>query len=105
MRPIKLAFLICAMMCIYSCDCFYHMSAVVLDKTTKQPIDSVSVKMYKNSGVKYSDLNGSFDLHEMGGGVMGCPIRTVTLAKKGYKDTTLIFSGADKKTIYLEKNN
>jgi hypothetical protein len=101
----KLVFLVCTIMFLYSCDCFYNMSGVILDKTSKQPIDSVSVKMDRHASVKYSDPNGSFDLHEMGGGIIGCPIRPVTLTKKGYKDTTLIFSGADKKTIYLEKNN
>jgi hypothetical protein len=88
----------------YSCDCNQNVSGTILDKTTKQPIESAYTQnAIKNREHNYSDKNGYFELQSISGGFRGCPPMKVAITKEGYEIITIEIENAQHDTIYLER--
>ena len=80
-------------------------SATVLDKETKQPIDSVyAVKAERDLG-EYTDTSGQFKLSSISGGLCGCPPMKVVVSKKGYEKQVIKIPAAKHAVILLKKSN
>ena len=76
---------------LISCgDCLQDVSGTILDKDTKQPVDSVYIYNAKNNAIHtLSDNTGNFKLESISGGLFSCPPMKVIIVKKGYhKDST-----------------
>ena len=77
-----------------SCEANKHISVTVLNSLTKQPIDSVLVKV--NAGKKgdynkstsegFTNSTGKFDTYMMIGCAFGCYDIYISYSKNGYKD-------------------
>ena len=86
-----------------SCDCLQNVSGTILDKDTKQPIDSVYVHKDTKSYGEYSDKDGEFKLEAISGGLWDCPDMTVILSKEGYVQKKVKIGNAKHKKIYLAR--
>jgi hypothetical protein len=75
-----------------SCEANKLISVTVVDKSTKQPIDSVYVKINagkngdytKNQAAGYTDTAGKFETYMMIGCAFGCYDIYITYTKNGY---------------------
>jgi aspartate/glutamate racemase len=92
MKTIRLAlslFLIGTL--FFSCETQKHISVIVVDKTTKQPIDSVFVQVKagkngdftKNTAEGYTNTAGKFETSMMIGCSFGCYDIKMIYSKKG----------------------
>ncbi|HNW98234.1 MAG TPA: hypothetical protein PKK00_07490 [Bacteroidales bacterium] len=77
---------------IYSCDCIQHVQGVIIDSSTKVPVDSSSITRYYkgdtvniHNGCLYTDINGRFEFTTMAGGLFGCPRIRLLIKKEGYE--------------------
>jgi hypothetical protein len=87
-----------------SCDCYQNVSATVLDRITKQPIDSVYAQKANNNYTHiYSDKNGYFELRSISGGLGGCQPMHVAITRVGYEIKIVEIANGQHDTIYLEK--
>ena len=88
---------------LFACDCLQKVSGTILDKETKQAIDSVyAVKAERDLGV-FTDTSGQFKLSAISGGPCGCPPMKVVLSKKGYKKQVIKIPNAKHSVILLVK--
>ena len=88
----------------HSCDCNQNVSGTILDKTTRQPIDSAYTQnANKKYTHDYSDKNGHFELRSISGGTRRCPPMNVAITKAGYEIITVEIENSRHDTIYLEK--
>ena len=77
-----------------SCEANKHISVTILNSLTKQPIDSVSVKVNagkngdynKNTSEGFTNAEGKFETYMMIGCAFGCYDIYVSYSKNGYKD-------------------
>ena len=92
-----------ALTALTSCDCLQNVTGTVLDKETKQPLDSVYAHKDTKDYGKYTDKKGEFKLDAISGGLCGCPSMSVVLSKDGYDSTTIKIKNARHETIYLTK--
>lgn len=86
-----------------ACDCYQHIEAVVLDKNTHLPLDSVYAKNVARDDARYTDTNGGFELSAISGGFRSCPPMVIELSKPGYQAITYKTHDSPTDTIYLEK--
>jgi len=83
-------------------DCVQQKNGTVLDATTKKPI--ANVKVYKVGHPEiYTDSTGRFEIHEISGGLTGCPTLILNFAKDGYQFETIPVEKTDM-DIYLKKD-
>jgi hypothetical protein len=89
---------------ITSCDCNQNVSGIVLDKDTKQLIDSAYVqKVNQNYNHTYTDAKGEFKLNCIFGGLRKCPPMAVAITKKNYEIKNIEIENSRYDTIYLER--
>jgi hypothetical protein len=77
-----------------SCETNKHISVTVLNSLTKQPIDSVFVKVNagkngdynKNNSQGFTNSAGKFDTYMMIGCAFGCYDIYVSYSKEGYQE-------------------
>ena len=101
------------MLCVFvvsltfsSCECVQRSEGVILDKDTKQAIDSVI--FYRDeitNGITYSNKSGEFKFEDgLAGGVPKCPDITLYFYKEGYKPVKATYEAVSMNdTILLEK--
>ncbi|MBL7825224.1 MAG: hypothetical protein JNJ57_01245 [Saprospiraceae bacterium] len=93
---------------LYSCDCVQQVQAVVLDKTTRLPIEKVGIqkeeeRSYGSPGV-FTDVSGAFEFRDISGGLGKCPDVVLLFEKDGYQPLKKRFkSSVERDTIYLER--
>ncbi|MGZ4071925.1 MAG: carboxypeptidase-like regulatory domain-containing protein [Bacteroidia bacterium] len=80
-----------------------QVSGTVLDKSTRQPLDSVFAHKDSKDFGEYTDNSGEFKLNEISGGCRGCPPMNVVLTKEGYEQSTVKIKNEGHDTIYLTK--
>jgi len=91
--------------CLLGCDCVQTARAKVLDAKTKQSIDKVKVfKKTRPEQATLTNLNGTFELRSISGGLRGCPPMTVVLSKNGYQTKNVDVTSDSSTIIYLDKN-
>ena len=100
------------MLCLVSCDCAQIASGIILDKSSKKPIQDVTVsKVFSNNSSSHyqskylSDTLGRFRVHYIVGSTLFvCPDLKLNFSKKGYSPQNVIYKSISKDdTIYLEK--
>lgn len=92
---------------ISSCDCYYHLSGVVVDKTTRKPISNVAIGKTDTTDLDnpfnrktYTDNAGKFELS----GVSGrCNKITMYFSAKDYQTQKITFRNGARDTIYLQR--
>ena len=96
--------LICITSLLFACgDCNQIFRGVVLDKTTKLPIDSVLITGKNGEINEYSDSTGSFKANSISGGFYSCPLLGLGFTKKGYETATGEYDNSVIVKVYLEK--
>ncbi len=101
---IKIIPIITVSFMLYSCDCIQNVSGIVLDKTTKKPIDSAYIQnAIKNYDYSYTDRNGYFELKSISGGFRKCPPMGVAITKQNYEIKIVEIENSGQDTIYLER--
>lgn len=60
-------------------------NGIVIDKSSKKPLDSVYCEVTTGNQTLYTDSSGKFNLCNPFGGCMPCKNITVRFAKDGYK--------------------
>jgi hypothetical protein len=101
---LKIMIIAAASCILYSCDCNQNVSGTVLDKATKQPIDSAYTQnANKNHDYAYTNRQGYFKLQSISGGFRKCPAMLVAVTKKGYEIKTIEIENGTHDTIYLER--
>ena len=102
----NLSLIIVATCLLNACDCSQHVSGIVLDNKTKQPIDSAYVqnadKKYDHT---YTDNLGVFQVRSISGGFRRCPPMMVSITKNNYEIKTVKMENDSHDTIYLERIN
>lgn len=81
---------------LISCESYKHISVIVIDEVTGEPIDSVFVKVNagkdgdynKNYDEGYTDISGKFETNMMIGCSFGCYDIYMEYSKKGYETKT-----------------
>jgi hypothetical protein len=85
-----------------SCDCLQNVTGTIVDKDTKQPLDSVYIKKTGYDYGDFTDNKGNFKLKYISGWC-GCPPMKVTAVKDGYETTTSKIKNGGSKTIFLKR--
>ena len=87
-----ITYLILIMLFFQSCDCLQHVQGYVVDSSTSQPIDSVSISQFYKVPIdkrpddkRYSDSIGGFEYMSISGGLFRCPSLTLYYDKAGYE--------------------
>ncbi len=97
MRTIQFTFAVIISAIIFSsCEANKLISVTVIDKTTKQPVDSVFIEVKagkngdynKNHALGYTDSNGKFETNMIIGCAFGCYDIYMEYGKKGYVSKT-----------------
>ena len=89
---------------LYSCDCNQIVEGIVLDKDTKQPVDSVYIQnIQKHYDKSFTNEKGHFVIRSISGGIGGCPTMKLELTKGSYETKTLEIESGKRDTIYLLK--
>ena len=81
---------------LISCEGYKHISVTVIDEVTREPIDSVFVKINagkngdynKNYDEGYTNISGKFETDMMIGCSFGCYDIYMEYSKKGYETRT-----------------
>jgi len=87
-----ITYLILIMLLSQSCDCLQHVQGYVVDSSTLQPIDSVSISQFYKVPIdkrlddkRYTDSIGGFEYMSISGGFFRCPSLTLYYDKEGYE--------------------
>ena len=81
---------------LISCESYRHISVIVIDEVTLEPIDSVFIKVNagkdgdynKNYDEGYTDISGKFETEMMIGCSFGCYDIYIEYSKEGYETKT-----------------
>ncbi len=76
-------------------DCLQLSSGIIINETTKSPIEGVKVSKIVNGEIRqfvYSDSLGRFEIKGISGGIFTCPSMSIKCEKSGYHLQSLIGS-------------
>ncbi|TDE15248.1 hypothetical protein [Dyadobacter psychrotolerans] len=105
-RLSKVAITLTLASCFPSCDCYQNVSGIVIDKRTKQVVDSAYVQnVNRNYNNSFTNEKGHFELKSISGGFRNCPPMTVSITKAHYEIKTLEIENRGNDTIYLQRIN
>lgn len=93
-HPFSIFLLLIITSLFFSCEANKHISVTVLNSLTKQPLDSVLVKVNagkngdynKSTSEGYTNSSGKFETYMMIGCAFGCYDIYISYSKNGYKD-------------------
>jgi len=108
---IRLFFFLVVTTLIVSCESQKYISVVVVNEQTKEPLDSVFIKVMagrngdytKNEDQGYTNSNGKFETYMMVGCVGGCYDIKINYSKENFKLIETINQIQD--TVFLNPNN
>ena len=87
-----------------SCDCRQIVTGTIVDKATKEPIDSAYIyKENRKNDNSFSDKKGNFSVNGISGGLFGCPPMTVVISKEGYETQIVEIENTGHETIKLKR--
>ena len=90
-----------AIFTLSSCDCNQNVRGVVIDSLSKKPLDSVAIINPHKYDTVYSDRAGNFEMHDISGGLAGCPPMGLSFYKSGYKPLSEEYESGSSQTIML----
>ncbi|MCB0402487.1 MAG: hypothetical protein KDD41_10420 [Flavobacteriales bacterium] len=106
MRHLLLILLLALLSGFTSCDCVQHVSGVVTDANTHEPVSGVHiVKEFQSLDAAVTDEKGEFSIESISGGLFGCPGMKVIIAKEGYHVKVLTIRAGKHKIIQLKPLN
>lgn len=99
----KMVPLLMGLFALSACEGYRSADGIVIDKTSRQPLDSVMIEVTTASYSVYTDTSGKFDVHNrISGCVPDCKDIMIRFSKTNYKTITL--TNPDTETIVeLEK--
>ena len=86
------------------CDCNQHVTGIVLDLNTNEPIAGAYVQnSMKNKDHSFTDSLGRFEIKSISGGFRKCPPMNVAVTKNDYEIKLIDIESNGHDTIYLER--
>lgn len=87
-----------------SCDGFQAVDGMIVDSETHKPISNVLLKeINRFDALGFSDEQGYFEFHQIGGFVFGDKEKTIVFCKENYTSDTITFINNESKLIKLER--
>lgn len=85
-------------------DCNQNIRGLVVDSLTKKPLDSVAIVNPEKHHIVYTDKEGRFYIHDISGGLTGCPAMALLVSKSDYKQLSETYASGDSVTIALPRS-
>jgi hypothetical protein len=106
MNVLKITMLVFAFSFVVSCTCYRQLNGVVIDYSTRNPIDKVKIADEVNR-VIYTDSLGHFEYFSMYGRLLRCGKISLSFEKEGYVETSKRYKSCctDNVVVILKHEN